>query len=720
MKLYMRLSLIYLISSLALRIASAQSGTPLAFGEVINGTLQPNAAHTFTFTGVAGQMVIIQMTTSHTILDPYLEVLDPSGDYLGTNDDFKGMNAQVGPIELSADGEYTIIASGIVLEEGARLRTPEYELSVAEVEDEASEASTPVLESQELVTVAGEHFANGNRAAEEGDYLRAAEEYTQAITLVPEFADAYLQRANALLELEAPRIALRDAARAFELAPEGAETYQILGRAYMANGNQRQASANFARAVELNPSSRSIKIDQGRLLLAQGRQPEARALFDEVIAVDPTVENYVAIGKAYLAAEMYFDAMANFVPVEELDSTYFRLFALEGAAIFGSGFYDEAIMPLQYAVVFAGNSEPAYRYLGLAHFAKGEYELAIQAYHFAIKLNPFLASDNYVRRSQAYQALGNTTQALNDLNQAVVIDPLNANAYYARAQFFLADENLDSSLADFTSAIMLNPQYAEAYAYRGLVFMHQEKTDLALSDFLTAVNLNPSEPFPYVHLGDLFYEATQYAEARSAYRMILQLSMVNDTITSETLMRAEERIAEITPQLCSARLGSAVQGYDGPGVTYPLRLTFDSGQKVDVQRQAQDDQGNVWWLVHNGAWVRSDQVQPMGNCDSVRVAAPDPVSGITDTAQTAMPDSLGSANTTCTITTLSGINLRGGPGTNFAQVGTLSSGQDVTAVGQATGGDGFIWWHLADDAWVRSDLVAADTGCDQLPVSQIP
>ncbi len=66
---------------------------------------------------------------------------------------------------------------------------------------------------------------------------------------------------------------------------------------------------------------------------------------------------------------------------------------------------------------------------------------------------------------------------------------------------------------------------------------------------------------------------------------------------------------------------------------------------------------------------------------------------------------------TCVVTTGRTVNRRAGPGTNFAQAGSLINGQTVNAVGQMLGADGKVWYKLDDDTWVRSDLVQLDTAC---------
>jgi hypothetical protein len=69
----------------------------------------------------------------------------------------------------------------------------------------------------------------------------------------------------------------------------------------------------------------------------------------------------------------------------------------------------------------------------------------------------------------------------------------------------------------------------------------------------------------------------------------------------------------------------------------------------------------------------------------------------------------------CTVSVTTTANQRGGPGTTFALVGTLSAGQTTAVDGQTVGADGLIWYRLTDGAWVRSDVVTAADACAGVP-----
>jgi WD40 repeat protein len=69
----------------------------------------------------------------------------------------------------------------------------------------------------------------------------------------------------------------------------------------------------------------------------------------------------------------------------------------------------------------------------------------------------------------------------------------------------------------------------------------------------------------------------------------------------------------------------------------------------------------------------------------------------------------------CTLTALGTPNLRSGPGTTYQRVGTLAAGESTIAITQTTGDDGYVWYQLYDNKWIRSDLVEAEASCADLP-----
>lgn len=63
----------------------------------------------------------------------------------------------------------------------------------------------------------------------------------------------------------------------------------------------------------------------------------------------------------------------------------------------------------------------------------------------------------------------------------------------------------------------------------------------------------------------------------------------------------------------------------------------------------------------------------------------------------------------------SAVNLRSGAGVAFEQTGTLAFGDSAIVQGYSTDSDDVIWWQLAGDNWLRSDLVSTIGSCGRVP-----
>jgi hypothetical protein len=68
----------------------------------------------------------------------------------------------------------------------------------------------------------------------------------------------------------------------------------------------------------------------------------------------------------------------------------------------------------------------------------------------------------------------------------------------------------------------------------------------------------------------------------------------------------------------------------------------------------------------------------------------------------------------CEIQTVGQVNKRRGPGTNFDVVGELAGFISAPVIGQTIGEDGFRWWQLEDQSYVRADIVNVAGDCSQL------
>jgi hypothetical protein len=91
--------------------APAQQGTSLRYNDVVRGQItDSNDEQRWVFSGQAGDLIVIDMRATGPGLDSSLSLMGPDGSLITSDDDGgPGFNSRIGPLELPADGAYTIL-----------------------------------------------------------------------------------------------------------------------------------------------------------------------------------------------------------------------------------------------------------------------------------------------------------------------------------------------------------------------------------------------------------------------------------------------------------------------------------------------------------------------------------------------------------------------------------------------------------------------------------
>ncbi|MCK4978138.1 MAG: tetratricopeptide repeat protein, partial [Anaerolineales bacterium] len=168
--------------------------------------------------------------------------------------------------------------------------------------------------------VAEEHYLRGEDFRLEKKWELAIEEFTQAISLDPDYAEAYLNR----------------------------------GLAYYGIFDEESAIADFEKAIELglDPQTPQMFTNRGRAFAIMEDYDLAITDFDQAIALDPEfVEAYVRRGNIYAFYKDDFDlANADFEQAITLDPEYSLAYAKRGYAFMFQEDYESAIEDLNRAI----------------------------------------------------------------------------------------------------------------------------------------------------------------------------------------------------------------------------------------------------------------------------------------------------------------------------------------------------------------------------------
>jgi len=138
----------------------------------------------------------------------------------------------------------------------------------------------------------------------------------------------------------------------------------------------------------------------------------------------------------------------------------------------------------------AGDSNMAEHYLDLGNsFAqKGLTATAIRYYDQAIQLDPTNA-EAYKLRADAHLTRYAIEHAITDFTQAIELNPDYAEAYFGRGNAYMNKGDWYGAIRNYDSAIGLTPDFAEAYYQRGIAYANLYQTDNAVKDFNKTIEL---------------------------------------------------------------------------------------------------------------------------------------------------------------------------------------------------------------------------------------
>lgn len=137
---------------------------------------------------------------------------------------------------------------------------------------------------------AEDFFFQGNVRYAQGDYKGAIENFTQAIRLQPDYADAYTFRSSARLYLEEYQEALADSTQAIRLAPNSAIAYN--NRCYArarGRGDYQGAIEDCNKAIQLDPNTINSAASYSSRCYVRAGMGDKTALSDcnQALKIDP-------------------------------------------------------------------------------------------------------------------------------------------------------------------------------------------------------------------------------------------------------------------------------------------------------------------------------------------------------------------------------------------------------------------------------------------------
>ncbi len=340
--------------------------------------------------------------------------------------------------------------------------------------------------------MAEEYYLKGEDFRLEEQWELAIEEFTQAISIDPEYAEAFLNRGLAYYSDHDEESAIADFEQAIDLGldPQTPEIFTNRGRAFSIMEDYDSAIADFDEAIKIDPEFVEAYVRRG-FVYAYDRDDFETGLadFEQAIALDPEYSlAYSRRADVYVRQGEYELAIEDLNRAIELDKQDPYTYADLGEALYYMGELEQAITNLDQAIELDPENYWAYYYRGIVNAGQGNYEQAIADFERAIELEP---QDGwaYYERGYVYYFMGDLDKALDDLNQAIELEPQLNWAYYYRGGVYYDLGDYEGAIADLDEAIELNPQAADFFYSRGLIHGEISEPEAAINDLETALEL---------------------------------------------------------------------------------------------------------------------------------------------------------------------------------------------------------------------------------------
>lgn len=266
---------------------------------------------------------------------------------------------------------------------------------------------------------ADDFYIQGVNRFYEGDFQGAIAAYDRAIGLNPNYAAAYLNRAETRFTSKDTKGGREDLNQALRISPNNVEALLIRGIARKELGDAQGATNDLNQVVrQSNPISATDYNNRGRARLALEDGRGAIEDFNQALKIAPnTPLTYLLRGRAYGRLGDGKSAMADYDQALRINPNLLLGYNNRGGARFRSRDYQGAIADFDQVLRINPNYASGYGDRGVVRYALGDYQGAIADYNQALKINPNNA-DIYFSRGTARDKLGDKQGTLNDYQKS--------------------------------------------------------------------------------------------------------------------------------------------------------------------------------------------------------------------------------------------------------------------------------------------------------------
>ena len=209
--------------------------------------------------------------------------------------------------------------------------------------------------------------------------------FDAALSLRPDFADAWNNRGTALLALARPAEALESFEHALQYQPRRAVLHGNRGRALQSLGRLDAALAALEAACAFEPDHAATLLQRGNVLVALGRIEQALESYEAARALAPSAEAAFSCGVALFSLGRFDPALAQLEASAAASPRLSKARGYQGHVLRALGRHEESLAAYRAAVALEPGYVDALCGIGNALRELGRLEEALAAYELALE-----------------------------------------------------------------------------------------------------------------------------------------------------------------------------------------------------------------------------------------------------------------------------------------------------------------------------------------------
>jgi tetratricopeptide (TPR) repeat protein len=389
----------------------------------------------------------------------------------------------------------------------------------------------------------------------QSDDAKAHPHLEKAVRLKPNSAAAHTNLAANLTRLGKLDLAEVQFKKAAELDPRGYDTNHNLGEVYVRAGQLAKAEPFLEQAQKIHPSSYDNGYDLALAYLLTNHPADARHLVQDLLQLKDTAELHNLLGEVeekdgnFVAAANEFEAAAHADPSES------NLFDWASELLLHRTL-DPAVDVFQQSTARYPKSARLAIGLGMAYYARGNYDEAVKSLLHGADLNPS-DPDCYLFLSKAYNSSpGQAEDVIARFRRFSELQPANAKAHYYYAMSLWKGRRAEDAGLDLNQieallkkSLTLDPKSAEAHLQLGNLYSDQTKFTAAIPEYETARKLDPDLADVRYRLGQAYVRTGKKDLAQEEFSIYQQLR-------EQHLADLDKQRAEIRQFVYSAKDGA--------------------------------------------------------------------------------------------------------------------------------------------------------------------